>query len=56
MDFSFTEEQTLLQESVSRFMQNDYGFDARQQMRNLKRASDSKLANICRAGLVGCAI
>ncbi|MAI16624.1 MAG: pimeloyl-CoA dehydrogenase small subunit [Gammaproteobacteria bacterium] len=30
MDFSFTEEQTLLQESVSRFMQNDYGFDARQ--------------------------
>ena len=31
MDFSFTEEQTLLQESVSRFMQNDYGFDARQQ-------------------------
>ena len=30
MDFSFTEEQTLLQESVSRFMQNDYGFEARQ--------------------------
>ena len=30
MDFSFTEEQTLLQESVSRFMQNDYSFDARQ--------------------------
>ena len=30
MDFSFTEEQTLLQESVSRFIQNDYGFDARQ--------------------------
>ena len=30
MDFSFTEEQNLLQESVSRFMQNDYGFDARQ--------------------------
>ena len=30
MEFSFTEEQTLLQESVSRFMQNDYGFEARQ--------------------------
>lgn len=30
MDFSFTEEQTLLQESVSRFMQNDYGFETRQ--------------------------
>ncbi|MEC7560316.1 MAG: acyl-CoA dehydrogenase family protein [Pseudomonadota bacterium] len=30
MDFSFTEEQTLLQESVSRFMQNDYEFEARQ--------------------------
>ena len=30
MDFSFSDEQTLLQESVSRFIANDYGFDARQ--------------------------
>ena len=30
MDFSFTEEQTLLQESIARFVQNDYGFDDRQ--------------------------
>ena len=32
MDFSFTEEQTLLEESVARFIQNDYGFDARQKL------------------------
>ena len=30
MDFSFTEEQTLLEESVSRFIQNDYSFEDRQ--------------------------
>ncbi len=30
MDFSFTDEQTLLSESVERFIQNDYEFDARQ--------------------------
>ena len=30
MDFSFTEEQTLLQESIERFIQNDYSFDDRQ--------------------------
>ena len=32
MDFSFTEEQTLLEESVARFIQNDYGFDDRQKL------------------------
>lgn len=32
MDFSFTEEQTLLEESVARFIQNDYGFEARQKL------------------------
>ena len=32
MDFSFNQEQTLLNESVSRFIQNDYGFDARQKI------------------------
>ena len=32
MDFSFNEEQTLLEDSVERFIQNDYGFDARQKM------------------------
>ena len=30
MDFSLTEEQMLLQESVDRFIQNDYEFDKRQ--------------------------
>lgn len=30
MDFSFSEEQTLLQESIERFVQNDYSFAARQ--------------------------
>ena len=30
MDFSFSDEQTLLQESVSRFITNDYGFELRQ--------------------------
>ena len=30
MDFSFTEEQNMLQESVERFVQNDYSFDDRQ--------------------------
>src|SRR5512137_1942912 len=32
MDFSFSEEQTLLQDSVQRFIQNDYGFAARQKI------------------------
>lgn len=31
MDFSFSEEQTLLKESIERFIQNDYGFNERQQ-------------------------
>ena len=30
MDFSFSEEQTLLQESIERFIRNDYSFAARQ--------------------------
>lgn len=30
MDFSFTEEQMLLQDSIQRFIQNDYPFDQRQ--------------------------
>ncbi|MEM7610346.1 MAG: acyl-CoA dehydrogenase family protein [Pseudomonadota bacterium] len=30
MDFSITEDQTMLQDSVSRFIQNDYDFDMRQ--------------------------
>jgi pimeloyl-CoA dehydrogenase small subunit len=30
MDFSFSDEQTLLKDSVERFIQNDYGFEARQ--------------------------
>ncbi len=32
MDFSFTEEQTLLEESVSKYIQNDYAFDSRQKL------------------------
>lgn len=32
MDFSFSEEQTLLQDSVARFIQNDYDFAARQKI------------------------
>jgi len=32
MDFSFTEEQTLLEDSVAKYMQNDYGFDDRQKL------------------------
>ena len=32
MDFSFSEEQGLLQDSVQRFIQNDYAFDARQKL------------------------
>ena len=32
MDFSFTEEQTLLEDSVARYIQNDYDFEARQQL------------------------
>ena len=30
MDFSLSEEQTMLQDSVQRFVQNDYSFDQRQ--------------------------
>jgi pimeloyl-CoA dehydrogenase small subunit len=32
MDFSFTDEQNLLKDSVERFVQNDYGFDDRQKI------------------------
>ena len=32
MDFSFNEEQTLLEESVARFIQNDYAFEDRQKL------------------------
>lgn len=32
MDFSFTEEQTLLEESVTKYMQNDYDFESRQKL------------------------
>lgn len=32
MDFSFSEEQSLLQDSVQRFIQNDYTFEARQKL------------------------
>ena len=32
MDFSFTEEQTLLEDSVSKYIQNDYDFDSRQKL------------------------
>lgn len=32
MDFSFSEEQNLLQDSVQRFIQNDYSFEARQKL------------------------
>ncbi|MBM4203903.1 MAG: pimeloyl-CoA dehydrogenase small subunit [Gammaproteobacteria bacterium] len=32
MDFSFSEEQTLLKDSVEKFVQNDYGFDGRQKV------------------------
>ncbi len=32
MDFSLTDEQTLLQDSMERFVQNDYAFDARQKL------------------------
>ena len=32
MDFSFTDEQALLQDSVQRFIQNSYAFDSRQKL------------------------
>jgi len=32
MDFSFTEEQTLLEDSVAKYMQNDYSFEDRQKL------------------------
>ena len=32
MDFSFTEEQALLQDTVQRFVQNNYEFEARQKL------------------------
>jgi pimeloyl-CoA dehydrogenase small subunit len=43
MDFSFTEEQTLLQDSVARFIQNDYSFETRQKI--VKEESGFSAAN-----------
>ena len=42
MDFSFTEEQTLLEESVARYMQNEYGFDSRQKLVKSETGFSSK--------------
>lgn len=40
MDFSFTDEQNLLQESLSKFIQNDYGFEDRQKSAAFERGYD----------------
>ena len=32
MDLAFSTEQTLLQDSIDRFIQNDYAFESRQQI------------------------
>ena len=32
MDFSFSDEQNMLEDSVQRFIQNNYGFEARQEI------------------------
>ena len=54
MDFSFTEEQTLLQESVSRFMQNDYGFEARQKNASTEQGfSDENWQTFAELGWLG---
>jgi pimeloyl-CoA dehydrogenase small subunit len=42
MDFSFTEEQTLLEESVARYLQKEYGFDARQKLVKSETGFSSK--------------
>ena len=46
MDFSFTEEQTLLQESIERFIQNDYSFDDRQKAVALSKVTASKTGRL----------
>ena len=35
MDFSFSDEQSMLKDSVERFIQNDYGFEDRQKVASL---------------------
>ena len=54
MDFSFTEEQNLLRNSVQKFVQNDYGYDARRAIikseAGWKRENWTKIADM---GLLG---
>jgi len=54
MDFSFTEEQNLLRNSVQKFVQNDYGYDARRALikseAGWKRENWTKIADM---GLLG---
>ncbi|MDH5736831.1 MAG: acyl-CoA dehydrogenase family protein, partial [Gammaproteobacteria bacterium] len=40
MDFSLSEEQMLLQDSVQRFIQNSYAFDTRQKLSNSEEGFD----------------
>lgn len=43
MDFSFSEEQTLLKDSVERFIQNDYPFETRQKIVRTEQGFDASV-------------
>ena len=54
MDFSFTDEQNLLKDSVERYVQNDYAFDDRQKIVNEEQGfSDANWQMFAELGWLG---
>ncbi len=54
MDHAFTDEQTLLAESISRFLENDYDFEARQQLvRSARGYSEDNWRTFAELGWLG---
>ena len=47
MDFSFSEEQGLLQDSIQRYIQNSYTFDARQKILKTEDGFEAVNAGRC---------
>jgi pimeloyl-CoA dehydrogenase small subunit len=54
MDFSFSDEQTLLQDSIEKFIQNDYAFESRQNLvKNEQGFSDDNWKTFAELGWLG---
>ena len=51
MDFSLTEEQSMLQDSVAKFIDNDYNFEKRQrELAKKKKKEEKRLKKLEKSG------